>query len=205
MPKVDLLQDTEEWLSWRRTKVCATDASVIMHTFPDSWGKTTQKLWNEKLNPQPFETNEAIERGKKLEPEARELFIKEFGINMIPCVYQSDEYKFAAASLDGMSDCGKYLLEIKCMGEKGHKEALDGIIKPYYKSQVQHQLFVTRAIMCYYFCYRPEHEKKYAMIVIEPDKEYIARMIEAEKEFYRCMTTFEEPCEWTLKQKGEQK
>src|SRR5690606_25562895 len=118
----------------------ATDASVIMGNNP--W-TTPYKCWQRKLGLiEEQKSNEAMERGKRLEPEARALFIETHGINMKPEVVESTKYDFLGASLDGLSDCGQFICEIKCGGANLHNQALHGIIPKYYEDQIQHQLLV---------------------------------------------------------------
>lgn len=196
-----LEQGTPEWLKYRRQHVMATDASVIMGVNP--W-TTEIELWEEKCGyREPKAVNEAMRRGQLLEDEARKLFIERTGINMTPCVYESDKHPWAAASLDGMSDCGQYILELKCPGITTHNDFLLGTIKEYYLMQMNHQLFVTDLKVCYYASYNPDHEMKFTYTEYRPIRQhYEASMIEKEKLFYGYMCSGERPPEpWKLKGK----
>lgn len=197
MPKINLIQNTPEWLEYRKNKLMASEISSIMGSNP--W-KNASDLWKDKLGMNPaIKMNAAMQRGHDLEPEARKLFNELTLFEMIPCVYESDKYPWAAASLDGMTECGTYILEIKCPKEKSHLECCaSDTIAPYYIDQCQHQLMVTGAKMCYYFSYRPEWYPKYAIVEIKPDYEYHKKIIDKEYAFYLSMCNFDEPKTWTL-------
>lgn len=195
-------QGTEKWLEYRRSKIMATSAAVILENNPF---KTPLELWEEMLLMRPSPViNDAMKRGSDLEPIARELACKEIGIQFEPCVFESDKNSWQAASLDGLSPCGKYILEIKSPNEKTHLMAINGEVPSYYLDQVQHQLACTKAEKAYYFSYRPEHEKTYAIVEIDPDHEYHNFMIEKEHEFYKCLCTFCPPS-WKFKEKKTKK
>ncbi len=201
MPKIVMEQGTDEWKAWRKTKITATSASIIMGSNP--W-KTQEDLWNEMLGfTPPQEMNAAMMRGSELEEPARNLFMEISGLHFEPCLYESDEFPWMAASLDGIShlELCDAILEIKCPGEKSHLEACEGKIKPYYYDQMQHQLAVTGASMCYYFSYRPECTPQYIVIEVYPDVDYQEIMIKHEYEFYKKLCNFDKPVEWEMKQR----
>src|SRR5277367_4327685 len=148
MKVINVEQGSEEWLSWRKTVITATDCPAILGSSP--WA-TAYKCWQKKLGLIPEQkSNDAMERGKRLEPVIRERFINKYGLNMTPIVLESSEYDFLGASLDGLSDCGKYVLEIKTGGHNLYKMAQDGVVPQYYLDQIQHQLLVTEAEKCFY-------------------------------------------------------
>ena len=71
-------QNTEEWLEFRRDKIGASDAPIIMGKSP--W-KTPHQLWEEKIGVRTssYETA-AMRRGKDLESEARKHFEQQTGL-----------------------------------------------------------------------------------------------------------------------------
>ncbi len=198
MAIIDLKQGSKEWLDYRMGKIMATDSSILTET--NKW-KTSLELWEEKLGlREPQSLNEAMKRGQDLEEEARSLAIQRIGKDFHPCVYESDKYTFLAASLDGMSICCEYLLEIKCPKEQTHLEAIDGVVPSYYLDQIQQQLLVTECKSCFYFSYRPEYKKQiFAYIEIFPDKQRQEKIIEKAQEFYTQMCTMQPPTSWKLK------
>lgn len=186
--KVNFEQGTKEWLNWRKSVITATDCPSILGS---SKFQTAYKCWQRKcslIEEQPC--NAAMARGTKLEPEARALFVKEFAINMTPTVVESNEYEFLGASLDGISDCGKYVLEIKCGGEKLYDMALLGQIPPYYVDQMQHQLLVTQADKCFYYCYNGKEGK---CLEVFKDPEFEGKFLPIARQFWKGVAFFEPP------------
>ena len=202
MAIIQVEQGTDAWLVMRRSHITATDISVIMGSNPF---KTPAELFREKLGlSPPQESNAAMERGSRLEPEARARACEELGFDFEPCVIVSDAYPWAMASLDGLSslELCDVILEIKCPKERTHVEAVDGFIAPYYLDQMQWQLLVSGAQACYYWSYRPEYkERPFAWLDVIPDKERQQLMIEKGYEFYQRLCTFDPPEEWTLKER----
>jgi len=188
MKQIQLEQGTKEWLSWRKTVITATDASIIMGNNP--W-TTPYKCWQNKLGlVEEQKTNDAMERGKKLEPEARAQFIQRYDLIMEPMVVESTEYEFLGASLDGICLSGRFILEIKCGGAKLHDLAARGEIPAYYLDQMQHQLLVTRAEKCFYYSY---DGKEGICIEVLPDPEFIIRFMPKAREFWRNVAFSEPP------------
>jgi putative phage-type endonuclease len=187
MKIIDLEQGTDLWLSWRKTVITATDCPVILGSSP--WS-TAYKIWQRKLGLlEEQKTNDAMQRGKRLEPEARAQFIDRYAINMTSAVVESTEFDFLGASLDGLSDCYKYILEIKCGGAKLHKQAGEGYIPAYYMDQIQHQLFVTGAQKAFYYSYDGENG---ICIEVFPEINFQARFMPKAREFWKCVA-FNEP------------
>jgi len=174
------VQGSAEWLTLRKTKITATDASIILGINP--W-KSKAKLFEEKINPNPPEVflNSAMQRGIDLEPLARELYILKTGIDVEPAVIIKD---WAMASLDGMSKCGKYILEIKCPGEKDHAIALAGKVPENYYPQLQHQIFVCDVDFAHYFSFDGMDG---VLITVARDQTFIDKMIVDELKFYECL------------------
>lgn len=189
MKIIELEQGSQEWLSWRKTVITATDCAAIFGSSP--WS-TPYQVWQRKLGlVEEQKSNDAMERGKRLEPIIRARFIKNFGINMTPVVVESSEYEFLGASLDGLSDCRKYLLEVKTGGQKLHKMAQEGIVPVYYMNQMQQQFLVTGADKCFYIV-GSEDETQDIIIEIYPDPEFSKTYLPVARAFWRCVA-FNEP------------
>ncbi len=175
----DLQQGTPEWLSLRKTKITATDASIIMGA---SHWKTKIQLYYEKLSDSPpSPPNERMQRGIDLEPVARDLFILQTGILVSPKVVVKD---WAMASLDGIDYSGHHLVEIKCPGAKDHAVAVSGKVPDHYYPQLQHQMYVCDVEEMYYFSFDGVDG---IIVKVVRDNDYIAKMIEEEKKFYECL------------------
>jgi putative phage-type endonuclease len=187
MKVIDVEQGSDAWLAWRKTVITATDCPAIMGTSP--WS-TEYKCWQKKLGLiEEQKSNDAMERGKRLEPKARADFNRRYSYFMEPCVVESTDSDFLGASLDGLSDCQKYVLEIKCGGSKLHDLATKGEIPDYYKDQIQHQLIVTNAEKAFYYSYDGEQG---ICIEVFPDPDFKARFMEKARKFWKCVA-FNEP------------
>lgn len=188
MKIIELEQGSQAWLSWRKTVITATDASIILGNNP--WD-TPYTCWQRKLGLIGEKvSNEAMERGKRLEPEARAQFIERHGIEMVPQVVESSEFDFLGASLDGIDILGNSLLEIKCGSGKLHDMASRGEIPIYYRDQMQHQLLVTGASKCYYYSYNGEDG---ICIEVLPDPGFIASFMPKARQFWKCVAFCEPP------------
>ena len=190
MKIINLEQGTDAWLSWRKTVITATDCPAILGSSP--WS-TAYKCWQRKLGLiEEQKTNDAMERGKRLEPIIRDRFIMNYSMNMTPVVVESSEYDFLGASLDGLSDCGKYILEVKTGSHKLLAMARDGIIPQYYNDQMQHQLLVTGAERCYYVV-GDDHAENDVVIEVYPDPAFAERFIPVARGFLKCIAFGEPP------------
>lgn len=189
MKIIEVEQGSPEWLDWRKTVITATDCSAIMGNNP--W-VTPYKCWQKKLGLiEEQKSNAAMERGVRLEPEARTQFNERRGFPyMLPAVVESTEFEFLGASLDGISVDHKHILEIKCGGIKLHTQAQGGIIPDYYMDQMQHQLLVTRAEKCFYYSF---DGKDGVCIEVLPDPGFIERFLPRARIFWKQIAFFEPP------------
>ena len=190
MKIIDLKQGSEEWLFWRKTVITATDCPAILGT---SKYCSEFKCWQKKLDlVKEDPSNHFMDRGRDLEPIGRDRFIQKYGINMTPACVESSKYEFLGASLDGISDCHKYILEIKSGGEKLYNTAKEGLIPPDHMHQMQHQLLVTGAEKCFY---KVTHEEEDYEIVIDvyPDFNFETNFLPQARAFWRCVALHEEP------------
>lgn len=176
----DLEQGSDEWLALRKTKITATDASVIMGVNP--W-KTISQLYKEKKSEaRPTPPNERMKRGTELEPVARDLFNAKTGYRMIPKVVVKE---WAMASLDGINSCNE-ILEVKCPGENDHALAISGKIPDYYFPQLQHQMYVCNSDRVFYYSFDGVDG---VGVVVRRDEKYIEKMVKEELKFLECLNT----------------
>ena len=188
MKIIELEQGSPEWLSWRKTVITATESSIIMGNNP--WD-TPYSCWQRKLGLiEEKKSNDAMERGKRLEPEARAQFIERYAIEMNPVVVESSEYEFLGASLDGLSNRGDQILEIKCGGTKLHDMAARGEVPAYYQDQMQHQMLVTGAQKAFYYSYNGTDG---ICIEVAPDPEWVKKFMPKAREFWKCIALNEPP------------
>jgi putative phage-type endonuclease len=177
--KLEFEQSTDEWLSWRRGGIGASDAPVVMGLSP--W-QTDGELFLLKTGQKAERpANDAMQRGKRLEPVARLAYVNHTGIDVAPVCVQSREHPWMRASLDGLSADGRHVVEIKCPGEKDHRLAGSGCVPEKYYPQLQHILAVTGLGEIYYWSFRFDHT---VLLKVDRDVAFIAGLVEKEVEFW---------------------
>lgn len=177
--RVQFEQGTPEWLDWRFEGIGASDAPAIMGENP--W-KSRAKLMREKRERKIVKLNDVMRRGTELEPEARKSYETKLGLSVQPACLQSNAHTWMRASVDGISPCGRTVIEIKC-GEGAYWLAASTKRVPnYYMGQLQHILFVTGLDTIDYWSYLPGHNEIH--LRVPRDQAYIERMIAAERTFW---------------------
>lgn len=169
-----LNQGSEEWKEWRKTVITGTDAPVILG---HSKYCTPYLLWQRKVGEAPEQVvNSAMLRGQKDEPIARELFIKEYGIEVTPACIQSSKYNFLGSSLDGISKDAKILIEVKS------QKPVESVSEMHY-DQIQEQLLSTDgiALKSYYISH---WEGKNTTVEVYPDLEWQKNFIGTARDFW---------------------
>lgn len=190
MHKLNLIQRSPEWKAFRNARVMASDAPIIMGLSPYS---TPFELWQVKVGLVNEKTvNRAMQQGIDNEDVARRYFEKEQGMKYEPCVVVSDEYNWLGASLDGLSEDGESLVEIKCNGEKNHAIALEGKVPPDHFCQMQTQFLVTNLVHGYYYSWDVK-SKTGVKIKVNFDATYCNNMFSKLKDFHRRIDTLEPP------------
>ena len=197
MPKiVELEQTGKEWHAWRLAHIGSSDVCKIL--LCDPFGGPTQdfQLYLEKSGQKKAAssyTSDAQQHGKDSEPIARLQYAGETGNVILPATVECtrEGWEFLACSLDGADHELKTICEIKCPGEAGtFREAKEGHIPDNYYSQMQHQLFVTEAERCDYYCW---FRGEAVLIPVVPDAGYLETMLPAVKEFWRRVQAKEWP------------
>jgi putative phage-type endonuclease len=184
----DLQQGSAEWLAFRKDKITATDIGVIMGISPY---KSPYMLWQEKLGlKDPELENDAMRRGKELEPIALKLYCDFSGWEMEPRIVTKIGQEWAMASLDGISKCASHLVEIKCPGRKAHEDAKNGDVNPLYIMQMNWQMYCADVLKCDYWSF--DGEIGYC-IPFSKDHKLIDEMIVKAKEFLEMMRTVTPP------------
>lgn len=135
----------EKFHAERRKGIGGSDVAAIMGI--SRW-KTAYQVWLDKLGKSaPTADNAAMMWGRNLEPIIRQHYCDITGraVHVQEQAYVSNEYKFAIAHLDGMTEDGR-ILEIKTArtGERFGEAGTDEV--PFeYLLQVQHYMLVTGA------------------------------------------------------------
>jgi putative phage-type endonuclease len=175
-----LVQGSEDWLEWRKDKISAGIASVLMGVSP--W-QTLEQLYLEKVGlSQPQPKNWAMQRGLDLEPAARKAFEVYIDDDVFPELRVHRKYDWMVASLDGVSLDSSIVVEIKCPGKKDHDTALSGKIPEKYYPQLQHQIEVCGVDSMWYFSYRSDED--HVAIKVDRCQHYCAELLERASMFY---------------------
>jgi len=177
-------QNSDDWTEWRKKGIGSSDAPIVMGLSP--W-TTRLQLWEQKLGLSPgFQGNFATERGHQMEPKARAAFELEMGEEFPETLAVHSSLGFLRASLDGFNENLNAILEIKCPGKEDHDKAKAGQVPEKYMAQVQHQLLVTGAKLCYYYSYDGE---KGVTVEVEPDLKYMEDMLNQITAFWTLVET----------------
>lgn len=182
--KVELKQNSDEWLQFRKEKIGASDAPTIMGSNPY---KTPIELYYEKIDPLFVSTgNKFTEHGKKYEETARQWAENELGMTFFPEVHIHKSHPWMMASLDGISDDG-VILEVKCpYSATRHEDFMSHTSVPdYYFPQLQHQMAVMDVSKCYIVSWHADFGG--CLKEVERDDEYIKKMLEEEQIFWYCL------------------
>lgn len=118
----------------------------------------------EEFEPSEGFENEAMQRGKDLEPFALEYISTYTGINFKTTGWlQSKRNKLLGISPDGLSECEKLATEIKCLSRKEHTKLLIEKQLPKEKlCQIIHYFTVNPKLeKLYFISFRPESIKPY--------------------------------------------
>jgi putative phage-type endonuclease len=179
--RVNFQQGSKDWLRWRKMGIGASDAPVIMGENP--W-KSAKYLLEEKLGKKKeWGGNDATQNGQKNEPVIRQYLVNKLGFEIHPYCIESNEINWMKASLDGISNAGDRVFEIK-FGKKVYADVSKTKIVPkYHYGQLQHILAITGLSFIDYCCgwdgEQPIHFQ------VPRDDDYINKLIEAEHLFWK--------------------
>lgn len=181
-------QGSQAWLDWRKGLLTATDCPMLLGVSPyatpyQGWQRKTGKI------PEQQET-EPMRRGKRDEPIAREWFNAHYGLNMKPVCVESEHFPFIGSSLDGISECGRYILEIKSNGAQYHF-GLNGGLPDFHNCQMQHQFLSTDKTVEKGF-YLSWHNGDPVVKEVYPDEIFLNDYIPKAKKFWEYVI-FDEP------------
>lgn len=178
-----------EWLRWRRSGVCGSDASIILGLNPY---RSVLELWKDKTEQIPIEekSNNFTHFGHLLEPVIRKEFERQTGmkVSVRNAIFQSRKYPWMLADIDGIvteHDGSKALFEAKTAIE--YKKGIwdEGNIPDAYYAQVQHYLEVCELDTAYIACLVGGNS--FYWYKIEKDEEYIHWLIRREENFWTCV------------------
>lgn len=200
--QVDLDQNTDAWKEWRRWKIGASMAPVIMGVSPF---QTKLQLWEQIVLGSEKAPSKAMIRGSQMEEKARAWVNEHYsdhGLRFRPACLQHDSLPWMIASLDGWichlpgTDLEiKKAVEIKCPGTDAHMLALSGEVPHYYMPQLQHQMVVANLNEILYVSFDGENG---VAIPVKRDDKYVREMLlPQEAAFYNSLLDFKapEPCD----------
>jgi len=179
MATTNLSQGTVEWETYRRSHIGGSDIAAIIGLSP--W-KSAYDVYQEKVYGSKQEVTQAMQLGKAKESIARLKYMEVTGIVVLPAVIEYGPWNVAMASLDGLSDDEKHLVEIKCPSRKIIEECALKNIPDYYHAQIQWQLMCSGAECADYFCYYDD--EFWAQMLIVPDPKMQEEMLAKAKEFW---------------------
>jgi putative phage-type endonuclease len=189
---VTIKQGGKDWHQWRGKGIGASDAPAIMGESP--WTSRFQ-LWGEKcgvLERPPFNAwqQAAVDKGVKLEPEARAWYEKRLGKKCPAIAGEHDTHSFIRASFDGMTEDLKHFIEIKCPGKDAHYQALGGRVPHYYMPQIQHQFLVSGCKTMDYVSYR---DGVGVVVPVKPNLDYQTVLVTELTYFWNCVQNVTPP------------
>lgn len=149
IPSDELPQGSKEWLELRSHYVSATDAYDIIN------GSSIFQILNRKKH-NTFKGNYWTERGKILEPEAKEIYSELYSPTTDVGFVINDKYPFVGCSPDGLvNEDG--MVEVKCFSLDRHYEVHKNL-DPHIIAQIQYQLWVTERAWNDLVLYNPDVE-----------------------------------------------
>lgn len=180
-------QNTKEWLDFRKDKIGASDAPIIVGVSP--WS-TPFQLWEEKLGlREPRPMTAAMQDGKDNEAMILRFYNAAMGVDLQPKVLQHLKWPWMMASLDGYSD--EHMVEIKYAGKEDHARAQQGEVPAKYIPQLQHQLCVAGMDWMHYVSSPRNGEMRDTKILkVYRDDEFLDELIALETEFFNMMQNF---------------
>lgn len=186
---MDLEQDTEEWLNFRRGKIGGSDIPKILGI--SSYG-TPYELWKEMLGfTEKTPMNPAMYKGKQIEPLSRRKVNAESNSSFVPSVLQHKDFEWAIYSSDGIDQAKKIIWECKYNKKEFHAMALENKLPPEHYAQVQWGLFVSGYDVAWY---TSNNDQDDITIEVLKDFDFIKdTLLPKASEFYHYLTSFTPP------------
>lgn len=183
MKIVNFEQGSEEWKTWRHSKLGASNAAAIMGTSPYDDIVTLWEKYTGKRAAQ--QDNFAMARGRELEPVARRMYEEKTSRRFLPTCCESTELSFMSASLDGYDSENNCAIEIKCPGRESHEMAAQGMVPEHYMAQLQHQMFVADLGYIDYVSFNGT-DSLHVVNVLRDDK-FLETYLAKAKHFWECV------------------
>lgn len=169
MKIIDLKQNTKEWLEYRKSHFNASETPELFGV--GFLGKSgPEKLAKIKYKDAVTYQNEAMKKGQEAEPEIRANACKITGADFKPAVGVWDKDERFSASFDGIDIEQNLILEIKFSKNEFEYVKQNGKPSEKYLLQVNHQLMVSGAEICYFFVKNNE-TAELTYCIVYPDLE----------------------------------
>lgn len=180
--RVNLEQLSPDWFSWRQGKISSSMIGAIMNVSP--W-KTRNALWKEILGiTPPSAQNHHMERGLRMEGTVREMVEQRLNCRFPAACFERDDNPMYIASLDGISQDGETIIEIKCPAKA------DICVPKHYIPQMQWQMYCSGAKKCYFCSYTDD---QLGIFDVLRDDEIIEQMGKEAQLFLQQVRNLEEP------------
>ena len=182
--KIDLTQNTQPWLDWRKSYRMASDAATVMGASPYS---KPADLWQVKNGLKTVAVTKPMRHGSNLEPSARAKVAEILDVELEQQCWQYGAY---GASLDAISADSKIKVEIKCPFSEtsaiyGHLQAEVPEIVPYVFWQLVHQQYVCPTEKTYLFVYYDDAKWELIDATNLITQEHIEQLLDAWDNFYQ--------------------
>ncbi|PQP79488.1 endonuclease [Candidatus Phytoplasma phoenicium] len=199
----NLNQRTKLWYQHRKKYINASEVASITGLDPF---RSMEQLVHDKLFGTTFTANQYTLHGQKMEPIARQFFIKKTHLTFEDAIFTDDQVHLFSASLDGYNEQHQAVLEIKCPFVNENQEVsstwtsfltnpqLENIPQ-YYWAQAQCQLYCSQANFAYFLVYF--NETNYHVVRIYQDQTFISKMIQASQKYLAFFTKTKEELEKT--------
>lgn len=158
----EIKQSSIEWHEMKWRKIGGT-LSKGLFIDSDTLFLDLLSQYLEEFEPSESFENEAMQRGKDLEPFALEYISTYTGIDFQVTGWLQSKHKLLGVSPDGLSECERFATEIKCLSRKEHTKLLIEQELPKDKlCQIIHYFTVNPKLeKLYFISFRPESIKPY--------------------------------------------
>ncbi len=186
-------QERLNWLKWRKQGIGGSDVPAIYGVSPYN---TRMQIYQDKIDPEvkAEESNWATRKGNEFEPLARKQFCSFYYMDygkkeeFLAATCEMEELPFMRCSLDGKSEDGKTIVEIKFQGKKAHADTgnkdlpIEKRVPRHYWLQCQHNLLISGAERLFYVSY---NEKSVFYLEILPDIKFFKSHIKEMTAFWK--------------------
>lgn len=180
-----LVQGSDEWLEFRRSRVGSSESAALMGVCPY---QTAFELYERKkgIGKDVF-VHKAMKEGTRKEPLARDWYNAKTGEFYAPIVKVHPLYGRIHASIDGMTFDGEQAIEIKSPTFEVFHEIVKCGIPDNYFCQCQHIMFVAELEEMVFLVWLDENT--YHIQFVQRDEKYILKMLDKITEFLKCLDT----------------